>query len=71
MTATWVGWLCRMLKSYVQYVQQSTPQAKRLALICKQYLVDFYSSCGFQMVGPSPVVHGQDAWFEMKLDIDR
>ena len=61
----------RMLKAYVQYVKQSTPQAARLALICKQDLVEFYSCCGFEMVGPSPVVHGQDPWFEMKLDIQR
>jgi len=59
----------RLLKAYVAYVQQSTPQAKRLALICKECLVGFYSSCGFEMVGPSDVVHGKDKWFEMKMDV--
>mmetsp|Transcript_30623 Transcript_30623/g.51580 ORF Transcript_30623/g.51580 Transcript_30623/m.51580 type:complete len:178 (+) Transcript_30623:101-634(+) len=59
----------RMLKAYVNYVQQSTPQAKRLILICKETLIGFYDGCGFEMVGPSDVVHGREDWFEMKIDL--
>lgn len=60
---------CRLLKAYLAYISQSTPQATRIALICKENLVGFYSACGFKMVGPSSVVHGKDKWFEMNVDV--
>eukprot|EP00241_Pyramimonas_parkeae_P012096 CAMPEP_0114241434 /NCGR_PEP_ID=MMETSP0058-20121206/9629_1 /TAXON_ID=36894 /ORGANISM="Pyramimonas parkeae, CCMP726" /LENGTH=188 /DNA_ID=CAMNT_0001353957 /DNA_START=51 /DNA_END=617 /DNA_ORIENTATION=- len=59
----------RLLKAYLAYISQSTPQATRIALICKENLVGFYSACGFKMVGPSSVVHGKDKWFEMNVDV--
>jgi hypothetical protein len=31
--------------------------------------IGFYAGCGFEMVGPSDVVHGQEEWFEMKIDL--
>lgn len=37
-----------------------------MRLICKQQLVPLYEGAGFAMVGPSPVVHGKDPWFEMR-----
>ena len=27
----------------------------------------YASGCGFELIGPSPVVHGVDQWFEMRL----
>eukprot|EP00239_Pterosperma_sp_CCMP1384_P007878 CAMPEP_0197855514 /NCGR_PEP_ID=MMETSP1438-20131217/26783_1 /TAXON_ID=1461541 /ORGANISM="Pterosperma sp., Strain CCMP1384" /LENGTH=194 /DNA_ID=CAMNT_0043470653 /DNA_START=232 /DNA_END=816 /DNA_ORIENTATION=+ len=59
----------KMLKSYIQFVQASTPSIRRIALICKEYLVEFYTSCGFEMVGPSDIVHGKDPWFEMSITV--
>lgn len=35
-------------------------------LICKEPLVPLYAGAGFQLVGPSDVVHGRDPWFEMR-----
>ncbi|KAK3263620.1 hypothetical protein CYMTET_27587 [Cymbomonas tetramitiformis] len=58
----------KMLNSYVKYVQQTTPHIRRICLICKEHLISFYSSCGFQTVGPSDVVHGQDKWYEMRVE---
>ena len=43
--------------------------ATRVLLICKAYLVDFYTSCGFDNLGPSDVVHGQDPWLLMGVTV--
>jgi len=59
----------RMLKAYLQYVQQTTPQIQSVQLICKEVLIPLYVSAGFTLVGPSPVAHGQDQWFDMRVDI--
>ena len=59
----------RMLKAYLQYVQQTSPQIESVQLICKKVLIPLYLSAGFTLVGPSPVVHGQDQWLEMRVDI--
>lgn len=40
----------------------------RIVLIAKAYLVSFYVSCGFSVTKLSPVVHGQDPWFELAID---
>jgi hypothetical protein len=28
----------------------------------------FYEKSGFQLVGPSKVVHGKDQWYELQLN---
>ena len=56
----------RLLAAYLAYVQSTTPQLREVRLICKQQLIPLYAGAGFEMVGPSDVVHGQDPWFEMR-----
>ena len=62
-----------MVKRYVEYIRSLVSQQKYpvtgIALICKSHLCKFYSDCGFKMVGPSPVVHGQDPWFEFQIQL--
>jgi GNAT superfamily N-acetyltransferase len=58
-----------MLTHYVSLIRKTQPQVVSIALLCKEHLQGFYNSCGFSLVGPSGVVHGQDQWFEMRLDI--
>ena len=41
----------------------------KIAIICKEYLISFYQGCGFVMVGPSPVVHGKEQWYEMTISL--
>ena len=36
--------------------------------MCKEPLVQFYSRAGFELIGPSGVVHGQDPWLLMSAD---
>ena len=40
---------------------------KLVCLICKADLIQFYELNGFELIGPSPVVHGKDQWFEMRV----
>lgn len=61
-----------MLREYVSQVRQEQGAAlKAMVLICKQPLVPLYQSCGFELVGPSAVVHGQDPWFECRLTLEK
>ncbi|KAE9289524.1 hypothetical protein PF008_g25864 [Phytophthora fragariae] len=64
------GLAAQMLKRYVRIICDSQPQVTRIMMIAKAYLVKFYVSCGFSVTRLSPVVHGQDPWFELELDCD-
>ena len=32
--------------------------------------VPLYQHAGFEVVGPSDIVHGKDPWLEMKIDVE-
>ena len=34
----------------------------QMMLLCKQHLIPFYASAGFEDLGVSDVVHGKDPW---------
>lgn len=55
----------RMLTAYLAHLRAEVPEAVRALLICKEHLIGFYAAAGFELIGPSQVVHGQDPWFEM------
>lgn len=38
-----------------------------MVLTCKDYLIPFYSSCGFEHLGKSSSTHGGSAWNDMVL----
>ncbi|KAL3656605.1 hypothetical protein V7S43_018512 [Phytophthora oleae] len=65
------GLAAQMLKRYVGIILDSQPQVKRIMLIAKANLLGFYVSCGFSVTRLSPVVHGQDPWFELALDCEK
>jgi GNAT superfamily N-acetyltransferase len=48
-----------MLKEYISMIARECHEIKRLLLLSKAYLLSFYASCGFQIVGLSNVEHGQ------------
>lgn len=58
-----------MLTNYVQTIKEQQKNVELILLICKEYLLTFYSTCGFTLVGPSDVVHGKEKWFEMKIKV--
>lgn len=61
-----------MLRGYLQAVAADTNGASAppsaCALIAKAHLVGLYQKSEFQLVGLSPVVHGADPWFELRID---
>ena len=59
-----------MLKAYVAQVAGHSPVTSIL-LMCKKPLIGFYEAAGFELLGQSPVVHGADPWFDMRLLTDR
>ncbi|KAL6075731.1 Arylalkylamine N-acetyltransferase [Balamuthia mandrillaris] len=61
------GFGTKMLRAYMDHIAEQHPEITLVLLITHQYLVSFYQSCGFRLVGKSSVVHGPDPWFEMAL----
>ena len=67
-----------MLQKYVQDIQASSEDEEEyqqapiesIVLLAKQHLLSFYVNCGFMVNRVSPIVHGQDTWFELQQDID-
>jgi uncharacterized membrane protein len=59
-----------MLRAYLMFIQQAAADVQRVVLICKAPLVGLYEGAGFALVGPSPVVHGQEPWVEMELQFE-
>lgn len=48
----------------------ATRAVKSIRLLCKENLIAFYANHGgFELIGPSDVVHGADLWYDMKFDV--
>ena len=71
-----------LLTKYIEHVRQlkqspagtgdgekKYPNLSKISLICKDHLVKLYDSVGFKLKGPSSVVHGEEAWFDMDLEL--
>jgi len=43
-------------------------ELNRILLLCKENLISFYQSCGFQLKGESKVVHGREKWYDMFIN---
>ena len=56
----------RMLQGYKVMIQNMLPQVQSMNLICKLDLIVLYKGAGFEVLGPSEVIHGKDQWYEMK-----
>ena len=54
----------RGLCAYLEAIAKDK-QVTKISLIAKEHLVSFYKSCGFELVGLSSVVHGEDPWYEL------
>jgi len=57
-----------MLKRYVEKVEVENIDGsiESMVLLAKANLLGFYVKCGFQVNRPSPIVHGQELWFELE-----
>lgn len=56
-----------LLRAYVKFVE-ALGHVRRIRLIAKPRLAPLYLRAGFRELGPSPVVHGVDAWHEFGID---
>ena len=63
------GLALSMLGRYLDGLKGSGPGARvrEIRLLCKEVLRPLYEKAGFELVGPSKVVHGKDQWLEMKM----
>lgn len=62
-----------MMSAYLVHVsglkKTKYPNLKKISLICKEHLVGLYKKAGFVLVGPSSIVHGEDVWYDMDMDV--
>ncbi|KAI8512548.1 hypothetical protein Bbelb_091870 [Branchiostoma belcheri] len=63
------GIATKLLQEFVPHVKGSFPEAKRICLICHEYLIPLYTKAGFVLVGLSEVVHGKEAWCECIMEL--
>lgn len=58
-----------LLQEYITRLRTSSDRYERVLLIAHEELIPFYRKAGFDLVGPSPVVHGSQPWYEMGLSL--
>lgn len=58
-----------MLQDYLDTIRTDHPHLHKVVLLAKAYLLPFYVSAGFTVVRPSPIVHGQEQWFDLEMDL--
>lgn len=57
-----------MMKNYISYVK-GLSNINLILLLSKSHLINFYQNSGYTLVGESKVVHGEEKWYELKMDI--
>ncbi|XP_035673932.1 uncharacterized N-acetyltransferase C9.02c-like [Branchiostoma floridae] len=63
------GIATKLLKEFVHKVKGSFPEAKRICLLCHEYLIPLYTKAGFVLVGLSEVVHGKEPWYDCVMEL--
>jgi GNAT superfamily N-acetyltransferase len=58
-----------LLKSYTDRMKH-TGVAKRIALICRERYVEFYTKAGFKKIGPSKCQYGGGNWVDMVMNLE-
>jgi GNAT superfamily N-acetyltransferase len=64
------GVATKLLSAYMHYVAGGSPHVQEARLLCKQHNVGLYERAGFELLGPSPVVHGAEQWLEMRRPLN-
>lgn len=64
----------RIMKDYLRHVKglknkEGGQRVRCIALLCKENLKGFYTGCGFDLIGESSVVHGQEQWYDMQMHL--
>jgi len=61
----------KMLLYYINKITIDQIEVKKILLLTKEYLVNFYKSTGFEVIKLSDVEHGIDKWYEMSMNLIR
>ncbi|KAL7452450.1 hypothetical protein ACHAWC_004172 [Mediolabrus comicus] len=59
-------YLTQMISFSSLVASTGTNGFSRILLLAKSHLLSFYVDCGFAVIRPSPIVHGQDTWYELE-----
>ena len=60
-----------MLQDYITAISARNDGIEKLVLMAKKELLGFYVQCGFTVTNVSPIVHGQDVWYNCELSLDK
>jgi len=63
--------LTRYLETIQRHVDDDDAGIQSVMLIAKQNLLGFYVNCGFQVIRPSPIVHGRELWYDLERTLVR
>lgn len=62
-----------LLKEYIRRLQEDaavgSSHAECVLLICHENLIPLYTKIGFALQRKSPVVHGPQPWFELRIEL--
>lgn len=58
-----------MMKDYVNTMRQMHDGVERLVLISKAELLAFYVKCGYAVLRPSNIIHGEELWYHLEMDV--
>ncbi|CAG8607765.1 5981_t:CDS:2, partial [Scutellospora calospora] len=64
-----------MLKEYITRLRNESQKKdmdikyERIALISHEYLIPLYQKVGFILKGESKVVHGNEKWFDLTIEL--
>lgn len=65
-----IGIATAMMKDYVEQMRSMPDDGvQKLVLMAKKELLSFYVDCGFSVIKPSAIVHGEDQWYDLELDL--
>lgn len=62
-----------MLKHYLETIKDENLDGsiESIVLLAKTNLLGFYVNCGFTVNRPSPIVHGQELWYDLEQKLVR
>jgi ribosomal protein S18 acetylase RimI-like enzyme len=57
-----------VLEKYITEMKKD-PSLEKLVLLAKAHLLALYVNVGFKVLGPSPIVHGKETWFDLQMTL--
>lgn len=61
------GYATQLMTAFITFATKGGKSA--ILLTCKEHLIDFYASFGYENLGPSHSNHGGAKWYDMQLTL--